>query len=162
METVLVIVIGLFFAASIFLILSRHLVRVLLGVSIFGNAVNLSIFTSGRLTEAVPPVLAPDGSGVPAPPPVVTPAPVAEAGGAMPLGDASAAELIEVGSVASGIAAANPLPQALILTAIVIAFSFFAFLLVLTLRAYQVLGTDDMDEMREAEPVAPQSPPLGY
>ncbi len=47
---------------------------------------------------------------------------------------------------------ANPLPQALILTAIVISFSLFAFLLVLAYRAYQTLGTVDTDEMRYAEP----------
>ena len=49
---------------------------------------------------------------------------------------------------------ANPLPQALILTAIVISFSLFAFVLVLVLRAYQTLGTLDTDEMRDAEPEA--------
>jgi multicomponent Na+:H+ antiporter subunit B len=58
--------------------------------------------------------------------------------------------------------AANPLPQALVLTAIVIAFSFFAFLLVLGYRAFQKLGTDDSDEMRVAEPVNEPAPPLGY
>jgi multicomponent Na+:H+ antiporter subunit C len=57
---------------------------------------------------------------------------------------------------------ANALPQALILTAIVISFSFFAFLLVLTYRAYQELGTDDTDEMRLAEPRQEPLPPLGY
>ena len=59
-------------------------------------------------------------------------------------------------------AIANPLPQALVLTAIVISFSFFAFLLVLVFRSYQELGTDDTDEMREAEPVDEPAPPLGY
>lgn len=49
---------------------------------------------------------------------------------------------------------ANPLPQALILTAIVISFSLFAFLLVLSYRAYQSLGSIDTDEMRVAEPEA--------
>jgi multicomponent Na+:H+ antiporter subunit C len=39
-----------------------------------------------------------------------------------------------------------------VLTAIVISFSFFAFLLVLVFRSYQELGTDDTEEMREAEP----------
>lgn len=47
---------------------------------------------------------------------------------------------------------ANPLPQALILTAIVISFSLFAFVLVLAFRAYQTLGTVDTDDMRSAEP----------
>lgn len=49
-------------------------------------------------------------------------------------------------------AIANPLPQALILTAIVISFSLFSFLLVLAYRAYQSLGTVDTDKMRDAEP----------
>ena len=56
----------------------------------------------------------------------------------------------------------NALPQALILTAIVISFSFFAFLLVLGYRAYQELDTDNSDEMRVAEPVGEPSPPGGY
>ena len=56
----------------------------------------------------------------------------------------------------------NPLPQALILTAIVISFSFFCFLLVLTYRAYQDLGTDDTGEMRVAEPLDDPLPPSGY
>ena len=57
---------------------------------------------------------------------------------------------------------ANALPQALILTAIVISFSFFAFLLVLAFRAYQDLGTDDTDAMRAAEPVPRAGPPEGW
>ena len=60
------------------------------------------------------------------------------------------------------IATANPLPQALILTAIVISFSLFAFLLVLAYRAYQELDTDNTDEMRLAEPKGEPLPPLGY
>jgi multicomponent Na+:H+ antiporter subunit C len=43
--------------------------------------------------------------------------------------------------------AADPLPQALILTAIVITFGVQAFALVLVYRAYQATGTDDPDEM---------------
>ena len=43
---------------------------------------------------------------------------------------------------------ADPLPQALILTAIVIGFGLLAFILVLVHRAYQTIGTDDMDEMK--------------
>jgi multicomponent Na+:H+ antiporter subunit C len=58
--------------------------------------------------------------------------------------------------------AANPLPQALILTAIVISFSFFAFLMVLAYRAWQALKTDDTTAMRYAEPADDQPPPEGY
>ena len=47
---------------------------------------------------------------------------------------------------------ANALPQALVLTAIVIGFGLFAFALVLIYRAYQTMGTLDSDAMRIAEP----------
>ncbi|HBG97332.1 MAG TPA: cation:proton antiporter [Rhodobacteraceae bacterium] len=47
---------------------------------------------------------------------------------------------------------ANALPQALVLTAIVIGFGLFAFALVLMFRAYTSLGTLQSDEMRVAEP----------
>ena len=47
---------------------------------------------------------------------------------------------------------ANALPQALVLTAIVIGFGLFAFALVLAVRTYSDLGTLRHDEMRVAEP----------
>lgn len=55
---------------------------------------------------------------------------------------------------------ANALPQALILTAIVISFGLLAFALALIFRVYQELGTLDSDEMRHAEP-APAPPTDG-
>ncbi|GAF66003.1 Na(+)/H(+) antiporter subunit C [Alkalihalobacillus trypoxylicola] len=42
----------------------------------------------------------------------------------------------------------DPLPQALILTAIVISFGVTSFLLVLAYRTYKVHGTDDMEKLR--------------
>lgn len=42
----------------------------------------------------------------------------------------------------------DPLPQAVILTAIVISFGMTAFLLVLAYRTYQEHGTDDLEELR--------------
>lgn len=50
--------------------------------------------------------------------------------------------------------AANALPQALILTAIVIGFGLLVFALALAYRSYFALGTTEMDDMRDAEPVA--------
>jgi multicomponent Na+:H+ antiporter subunit C len=47
---------------------------------------------------------------------------------------------------------ANPLPQALILTAIVISFSLVAFTVVLFESTNRRLGTLDTEAMREAEP----------
>lgn len=125
MEPVFAVLTGLFFAVAVYLMLSKFIIRVLLGVAILGNAVNLLIFINGRLLREVPPVLA-AGLDVPAGP------------------------------------VANPLPQALILTAIVISFSFFAFLLVLSWRAYDALGTDNTDRMRLAEPETSPLPPEGY
>jgi len=60
--------------------------------------------------------------------------------------------LIPEGLTAPAGIAANALPQALILTAIVIGFGLFAFALALVFRGYRALGTLDSDEMREAEP----------
>jgi multicomponent Na+:H+ antiporter subunit C len=46
---------------------------------------------------------------------------------------------------------ADPIPQALILTAIVISFAVLAFAAVLVKRAYVESGTDDSEEMRTTE-----------
>jgi multicomponent Na+:H+ antiporter subunit C len=49
----------------------------------------------------------------------------------------------------SGITAyADPIPQALILTAIVINFGVTAFIIVLAYRSYQTLGSDDTEDFR--------------
>lgn len=125
MEPALALLVGIFFASSVFLLLSRSLIRMLLGIVILGNAANLLIFTAGRILREVPPIIPFEAM--------------------TPPGDI-----------------ANPLPQALILTAIVISFSIFIFLLVLVFRAYQALGTDLAPEMREAEPVGGPRPPEGY
>jgi multicomponent Na+:H+ antiporter subunit C len=106
------------------MMLSRSLIRMLLGMTLLGNAVNLVIFIAGRLTRAVPPIVV--SGDVPLP------------------------------------GSANPLPQALILTAIVIGFAMFVFLLVLAYRAYEALEVDDTDAMRLAEPRGEPRPPLSY
>jgi multicomponent Na+:H+ antiporter subunit C len=46
---------------------------------------------------------------------------------------------------------ADPLPQALILTAIVIGFGVQAFAVVLIRRAHETLGTDDLDKMQSTD-----------
>lgn len=45
----------------------------------------------------------------------------------------------------------DPLPQALVLTAIVIGFGVQAFVLVLFKRAYSLLKTDDLDNMKSTD-----------
>lgn len=115
---------GVFFTAAVYLLLSRSLIRMLLGLGLIGNAVNLLILVSGRLSRAVPPIVVEGMRPLPG--------------------------------------SANPLPQALILTAIVIGFAMFTFLLVLAYRAYETLAVDDTDAMRLAEPVGGPQPPLSY
>lgn len=115
METPLALLIGLLAGVATWLMLSRNLIRLLLGFAMLGNAVNLLIFTAGRLTRDVPPI-------------------------------------VPEGAAALAGAYANPLPQALVLTAIVIGFGLLAFALVLAWQAHVRLGTIRTDEMREAEP----------
>lgn len=60
--------------------------------------------------------------------------------------------IVAPGALAPPTPAADPLPQALVLTAIVIGFGVQAFALVLLKRACQEAGTDDVDAMREERP----------
>ena len=125
MDFYLAIVVGLFVCFGVYLLLSQSVIRMLLGLTVLGNGINLLIFTAGRLTREVAPIV-PPGLKVPEGP------------------------------------IANPLPQALILTAIVISFAMFSFLLVLAFRAYQSLDADNTNNMRVAEPVSAPQPPLSY
>lgn len=59
--------------------------------------------------------------------------------------------IVRPGEVAPVEPFANPLPQAMILTAIVISFGLVVFTLVLVYRAYQVTGTMSGDDMEEGE-----------
>lgn len=114
MEPFFAIAFGSIMSAAAYLLLSRNVLRMVLGLLLLSNGVNLSIFISGRMGSMIPPILS--------------------------------------GAESSSIEIANPLPQALILTAIVISFALTAFAVVLFERAYRLLGTLDTDEMREVEP----------
>jgi multicomponent Na+:H+ antiporter subunit C len=46
---------------------------------------------------------------------------------------------------------ADPLPQALVLTAIVIGFGVLAFALALVQRTYETVGSDDLDQIRSTD-----------
>lgn len=59
--------------------------------------------------------------------------------------------IIREGEAALPATAADPLPQALVLTAIVIGFAVVSFAAVLVKRACDTVGTDDVDEMRTTE-----------
>lgn len=59
--------------------------------------------------------------------------------------------VIAEGEMILGVAA-NPLSQALVLTAIVISFALLCFSLVLALQLIRIAGSDDLDRLRAAEP----------
>ena len=67
-----------------------------------------------------------------------------------------------LGAPAAAHGVANPLPQALILTAIVIGFGLVTFMIVLVWRALGASGIDDSDAMRLAEPDLPPTAPADY
>lgn len=60
--------------------------------------------------------------------------------------------IVEPGMAALAAEAANPLPQALILTAIVIGFGLAVFALMLVVRAQRTFGGVDHSDLTEAEP----------
>ena len=101
------------FGCGVYMVLSRHIVRVLLGLSLLTTAVNLALFQSGRIRSAQPPLIRE---------------------GAERLGES-----------------ADPLPQALILTAIVIGFALTVVLAALALRTHAAHRTLRSDEVRSAE-----------
>lgn len=107
---VLVAVVGVLFAAGVYLLLERSLTRVLVGVILIGNGVNvLFLVASG------------------------------------PAGRAPIVGLNDVDEMS------DPLPQAMVLTAIVITLGVTAFLLAMAYRAGQLNGNDDVqDDVEDA------------
>lgn len=61
---------------------------------------------------------------------------------------------IAEGTTAPSTAIADPLPQALILTAIVIGFGLIAFTLVLTYKYHMATGTEDLDHVKKTDQTA--------
>lgn len=114
MEIILAFVIGGLYAAGIYMMLRRSLVKLLIGLGLLSHAANLLIFTAAKLTRANSPVIA-------------------------------------EGETILAIPYADPLPQALILTAIVISFGVIAFALALAYQVYKSVGTDDLDQMKGAD-----------
>lgn len=114
MNLVYAAVIAALMGFSLYLLLSRHIVRIIFGVMVLSAGVNLTIFVAGRVGPTSPPVLA--------------------------RGDA----VLQAG-------AANPLPQALVLTAIVIGFALVAFTFSLVLKAFRSTGSADMRTFTQAE-----------
>ena len=109
MELVMALAIGILFTIGVYLILTKSLLRIVLGTSLLTHGVHLLLLTMAGLKNGAAPVLGKEGDYV------------------------------------------DPLPQALILTSIVISFGVTAFFFVLAYRSYQTLGTDEIDSIKEVK-----------
>ena len=104
------IIVGILFTIGTYLILSKNLLRIILGTSVIGHGANLLMLTMGGLKKGGPPLL-------------------------------GFKETVFT----------DPLPQALLLTAIVINFATTALFLVLAYRTYKVVGTNNVEQLRGYE-----------
>ncbi|WP_174728253.1 Na(+)/H(+) antiporter subunit C [Mesobacillus harenae] len=110
MEILMAFTIGILFMSATYLMLSKSLLRIIIGTGLLSHGAHLLLLTMAGLKRGAPPLLGEEAASY-----------------------------------------ADPLPQALILTAIVISFGVTSFFLVLAYRAYQELGTDNMDRLRGTE-----------
>jgi multicomponent K+:H+ antiporter subunit C len=114
MEAVLAIAIGVLTGSGVYLLLRPRTFQVIMGLTLMSYAVNLFIFSMGRLAVDSEPVL--------------------------------------VAGFASTLAnTADPVPQALVLTAIVIGFAMTALFLVVMIALRGLTGTDHVDGGERAE-----------
>lgn len=103
MSIVLVVLIGVLVGSGVYSMLHRSLTRIVVGVGLLGNGVNLLLVAAGS-RSGVPPI---------------------------------------VGRLTG---ATDPIPQALVLTAIVIGFALQAFLLALAWRSWSLSGDDEVED----------------
>jgi multicomponent Na+:H+ antiporter subunit C len=114
MTVVYALAVAAYVGCGLYMMLSRHIVRLVLGLALLTNGAILLIFVAGRLDSTTPAV-------------------------------------IEAGTTTLAADAANALPQALVLTAIVIGFAVTAFATALIVMAYRRFGTLDLRSITAAE-----------
>lgn len=118
MTLLLPVLAGVLFAGGTYLVLTRALARILVGLALLAHGANLLLLSAGG-----------------------------RAGAPAFIGEAGAPET-----------AADPLPQALALTAIVITFAVTAFLAALAARAHHLTGSDAVEDDVEDRRVARSTP----
>jgi len=117
MEYLVSLSIGVLTATGVFLTLRARTFPVVMGLTLLAYAVNLFLFSMGRLTIGLPAI---------------------------------------IDKTAKAAQYSDPLPQALVLTAIVIAFGMTAFLIVLSLKARGELNSDHVDGLADKEQIPGQ------
>lgn len=110
MEVVLALAIGVLTSSGVYLLLRPRTFQVIMGLTLISYAVNLFIFSMGRLKVDSEPILFAGSS-----------------------------------TVATLANTSDPMPQALVLTAIVIGFAMTALFLVVLLASRGLTGTDHVD-----------------
>lgn len=108
MEILFALAIGVLTGSGVWLLLRPRSFQVIIGLALLSYAVNLFIFSMGRLAIGKAPIIA-------------------------------------AGNATDPALYADPVPQALVLTAIVIGFATTALLLVVLLAARGLTGTDHVD-----------------
>lgn len=114
MDAILALLIGFLAATGLYCLLRRALTKLVIGLILLGQAVNLLVFLAGGLIPGSPPILGADGSAPAAP-------------------------------------FADPLPQALVLTAIVISFGLTVFVLILVQRSFETARCGDIDSFNRTD-----------
>jgi multicomponent Na+:H+ antiporter subunit C len=110
----LALLIGFLYAAGIYMLLRRSIVKLVVGILFLSHATNLLLFVTGGLRAGQP-------------------------------------SFADETGVADPLILADPLPQALILTALVIGFGVTTFALVLIYRFHKETGTVDLDELSNTD-----------
>lgn len=110
MELIVAAAVGLLTACGVYLILRLRSFPVILGLAFLSYAVNVFLFSTGRLATGIPPIISKTAAGY-----------------------------------------TDPLPQALVLTAIVISFGMTAVLVMLALGSYLEADDDSIDIPPQAD-----------
>ncbi|MCB2222030.1 MAG: NADH-quinone oxidoreductase subunit K [Bacteroidetes bacterium] len=113
MEVLIAILVGFLYAAGVYMILRRSIVKFIIGIILLSNATNLLVFLSAGLTAGSPAFLS--------------------------------------DQVSSQQEFSDPLPQALVLTAVVIGLGIVVFTIALKYKFFEVTGADDLDQLKPTD-----------
>jgi multicomponent Na+:H+ antiporter subunit C len=112
MEIVLAIVVGVLYAAGVYMLLRRSLLKFIIGIIFLSNATNLLVFLAAGIVPGNPPF---------------------------------------VGGELAQHESPDPLPQALVLTAVVIGLGIVTYTLALKYKFFDLTGSDDLDELKRQD-----------
>lgn len=113
MEIILAVLVGVLYAAGVYMLLRRSILKFIIGIMFIGNATNLIVFLASGVVAGEPAFVD--------------------------------------GAVQNASEMADPLPQAFVLTSIVISFGIVVFALALKLNFFELTGTDDLDQLTKTD-----------